>query len=66
MKFKYYLESISGIEIYPMISLIIFVVFFFLVSVWVMRMKKEEINLFENLPFGDKPKNNNSSETDKN
>jgi hypothetical protein len=29
-------------------------------------MKKEEINLFENLPFGDKPKNNYSSETDKN
>ncbi len=53
MKFQSYLETIAGIEIYPMISLIIFVVFFCLLSVRVVRMKKEEISILENLPLAD-------------
>lgn len=53
MKFKNYLETISGIEIYPLISLIIFVLFFVLVSFWVIKMKKNDVAEFENIPFNE-------------
>jgi cbb3-type cytochrome oxidase subunit 3 len=51
MKFKYYLETISGIGIYPMISLILFVSFFILVTIWAFSFNKEIINKMENLPL---------------
>jgi len=62
MKFKNYLETISGIEIYPMISLMIFVLFFIALIVWVIQLKKSEIIELENLPFSE----NNINNTQKN
>lgn len=53
MKFQSYLETIAGIEIYPMISLVIFVVFFCLLTIRVVRMNKEEVSVLENLPLTD-------------
>ncbi|MEM1134553.1 MAG: CcoQ/FixQ family Cbb3-type cytochrome c oxidase assembly chaperone [Bacteroidota bacterium] len=50
---KHHMESIFGIEIYPVISLSIFFVFFVLVSIYVMRMPKSEINTMGNLPLED-------------
>ncbi len=41
---RYYLESISGIEIYPIISFIIFFTFFLVVTYMVIRMKKDYID----------------------
>jgi cbb3-type cytochrome oxidase subunit 3 len=58
MKFKNYLETISGIEIYPMISLLIFVIFFIALIAWVIRLKKSEIIELENLPFTENKINN--------
>jgi cytochrome c oxidase cbb3-type subunit 3 len=58
MKFKNYLETISGIEIYPMISLMIFVLFFIVLIVWVIKLEKSEIIELENLPFSEKKINN--------
>ncbi|MCT4589418.1 MAG: hypothetical protein N4A71_16455 [Carboxylicivirga sp.] len=45
---RHYLESISGVEIYPIISFIIFFVFFLVVTYMVIRMKKEYIEEVSN------------------
>ncbi|MGB5418315.1 CcoQ/FixQ family Cbb3-type cytochrome c oxidase assembly chaperone [Algibacter sp.] len=48
---KNHMDSISGIEIYPIISLIIFFTFFVLLFWWVFTAKKEYINTVSNLPL---------------
>ncbi|MCH2034660.1 CcoQ/FixQ family Cbb3-type cytochrome c oxidase assembly chaperone [Tenacibaculum sp. MEBiC06402] len=48
---KNHLESITGIEIYPIISLTIFFTFFVLLFWWVATAKKEYINKVSNLPL---------------
>jgi hypothetical protein len=47
------MESIIGIEIYPIISLVLFFSFFVGLLIWVARTKKEYINHLENLPLED-------------
>lgn len=51
MKFINYLESIAGIDIFPMISLIIFFVFFVILIGYVMLSDKQEMITMKNLPF---------------
>ena len=51
MKFINYLTSISDIEIFPMISLMTFFVFFILVGIKVSMMDKTTIEETENLPL---------------
>ena len=48
---KNHMESISGIEIYPIISLLIFFTFFVLLFWWVFTAKKEYITKVSNLPL---------------
>ncbi|MBS1754516.1 MAG: CcoQ/FixQ family Cbb3-type cytochrome c oxidase assembly chaperone [Ferruginibacter sp.] len=48
---KQYAETISGVNIYPMISLLIFLIFFVVLLVMVKKMKKEKVNELSNLPF---------------
>lgn len=48
---KNYMDSIEGIEIYPIISLLIFFTFFVLLFWWVFTAKKEYINKVSNLPL---------------
>lgn len=48
---KNHMESIAGIEIYPIISLIIFFTFFVLLFWWVFTAKKDYINEVSNLPL---------------
>ncbi|HQW83567.1 MAG TPA: CcoQ/FixQ family Cbb3-type cytochrome c oxidase assembly chaperone [Ferruginibacter sp.] len=48
---KQYAETISGINIYPMISLLIFLIFFIVLLVLVKKMKKEKITELSNIPF---------------
>ncbi len=45
------LEQISGVEIYPIISLIIFFTFFVLVTYLVMKTGKDEIDELSNMPL---------------
>jgi len=45
------MESISGIEIYPLISLLIFFIFFVILFWWVFTAKKEYIEKVSNLPL---------------
>ncbi|QDO94358.1 CcoQ/FixQ family Cbb3-type cytochrome c oxidase assembly chaperone [Formosa sediminum] len=48
---KNYMDSISGIEIYPILSLLIFFSFFVILFWWVITAKKDYINTVSNLPF---------------
>lgn len=57
MKFINYLTSISGIEIYPMISFAIFFTFFTCLTIWAFRAKKNYISYMKNIPL-DKSENN--------
>ncbi|WP_224487951.1 CcoQ/FixQ family Cbb3-type cytochrome c oxidase assembly chaperone [Robertkochia flava] len=52
MKFiKNYMTSIEGIEIYPIISLSIFFVFFVLLFWWVLTAKKDYIRKVSRFPL---------------
>jgi cytochrome c oxidase cbb3-type subunit IV len=50
---KQHMESIIGIEIYPIISLIIFFSFFVLLGWWVFTYKKEKIEELSQMPLND-------------
>ncbi len=47
------LTSINGIEIFPILSLMIFVLFFALVLTRVIRMSKAEVAELSDLPLND-------------
>lgn len=47
------LTEIMGIEIYPIISLLIFVLFFTIVLRRTVRMSKTEVETLKNIPFED-------------
>lgn len=51
--FKHYFETIQGIDIYPVISLLIFFIFFVGLFVWIIRADKKYINTMKNLPLDD-------------
>ena len=51
MKFINYLESITGVAIYPLASLIIFFGFFVAVGVYVFKSKKEYFDYLKNIPI---------------
>ena len=53
---KNHMDSIAGIEIYPIISLLIFFTFFVALFYWVFTAKKDYIKTVSNLPL-DNPKN---------
>ncbi|WP_143960796.1 cbb3-type cytochrome oxidase subunit 3 [Litoribacter populi] len=48
---KQHMDSIIGIEIYPMISLLIFFIFFTTLILWAFYTKKEFFNGIANLPL---------------
>lgn len=50
---KGYVSSIDGIEIYPIISFIIFFAFFIAVTFYVVTAKKNYIEELSNMPFDD-------------
>ena len=49
--YKDVLSSIEGIDIYPIISLLIFVVFFAGLIIWVARMDKNKLRELAALPL---------------
>ncbi|MBP2831485.1 CcoQ/FixQ family Cbb3-type cytochrome c oxidase assembly chaperone [Aquimarina sp. U1-2] len=48
---KGHMESIEGIEVYPVISLLIFFIFFAVLFWWVLTAKKEHIKTVSNIPL---------------
>lgn len=51
MKFSEYLVKITGVSIYPVLSLVLFVAFFIAVTYWVYKIDKTEIERIGNLPL---------------
>lgn len=51
MKFINYLESITGIGIYPLTSLLVFVVFFILVTLYAFKGNKKHFEKLSNIPI---------------
>jgi len=49
--FKHYFELIKDVEIYPIISLIIFVAFFVGLTIWVISTKKTYVDKMKNMPL---------------
>jgi cbb3-type cytochrome oxidase subunit 3 len=56
MKFINYLESITGIGVFPLASLIIFTGFFTVMLLYVFRMDKKHIDHMSNIPLEDDSK----------
>ncbi|MEO9802166.1 MAG: cytochrome C oxidase Cbb3 [Reichenbachiella sp.] len=55
--FKYYFEQVNGVEIWPIISLSIFFIFFVGLLWWVYRgVDKSYIDEMKNLPITKTPK----------
>ena len=46
-----YLESIDGVEIYPIIGLIIFFTMFVIMLVHTLRLDKTSIDTYKNIPL---------------
>jgi hypothetical protein len=53
------METINGVSIYPIISLIICFTFFVLLFWWVFSYKKKDLNEISNIPLNDEDSNNN-------
>ena len=51
MKFINYLEKITGVDIYPLTSFIIFGLFFLVMLVWVFSFKKKDLNRISRIPL---------------
>jgi hypothetical protein len=65
---KEILRSIEGVEIYPIISLLIFFAFFIVMAIWLIKMDKNRITKMKNIPFnnGDKLNINSGEQNEKN
>ncbi len=48
---KGHMETIDGVEVYPMISLLIFFIFFVALFWWVFTAKKDYIKEVSNIPL---------------
>lgn len=51
MKFIHYLEKITGVSIYPLISFVLFSLFFLAVLAWVIKADKKTIYDISRIPL---------------
>ena len=51
MKFIYYLERIVGVDIYPLVSLIIFGSFFIVMLIWLYSVDKKYLDEISRIPL---------------
>lgn len=51
MKFIHYIEKISGVDIYGLISLVIFFLFFVVMLTWVLRSDKKKLRQISQIPL---------------
>ncbi|WP_269227630.1 CcoQ/FixQ family Cbb3-type cytochrome c oxidase assembly chaperone [Flavobacterium eburneipallidum] len=50
---KHNMETIAGVSIYPIISLLIFFFFFVGLGIWVFSYRKEKIDELSQMPLND-------------
>lgn len=51
--YKEVMSAIDGISIYPVFSFVVFFVFFSLMTLWVIKSKKEDFEQISKLPLTD-------------
>jgi cytochrome c oxidase cbb3-type subunit IV len=51
---KQHMSTIAGIEIYPLVSFVIFFLFFLAVALWVWKGDKKHFNEMGNIPLEDR------------
>ena len=51
MKFIHYLEKISGVDVYALISFGIFFLFFLAMLTWVFKTDKNKLDTISNIPL---------------
>jgi flagellar biogenesis protein FliO len=51
--FKHYFERVQDVEVFPVISLLIFVIFFITLLIWVVKADKKYIKSMEHLPLSE-------------
>ena len=51
MKFINYLEKVSGVDIYGLVSLTIFFLFFLVMLTWVVKTKKKDYKSISQIPL---------------
>jgi cytochrome c oxidase cbb3-type subunit 4 len=52
--FQHYFELIDGVEVYPIISLLVFLFFFIMILIWFFRADKKYLKEMEELPLESK------------
>lgn len=57
--FKYYFEQVHNVEVWPIISLVIFFVFFVGLLVYVWKMRKDYVEHMEEMPLTDDDSHDN-------
>lgn len=55
---KHNMETIAGVAIYPILSLLIFFFFFLALGIWVFTYKKEKISELSQMPLNENNPNN--------
>lgn len=51
MKPQNYLQQIAGVGLYPVITLLIFFIFFTMLAIWVIRARKQHYTSISGLPL---------------
>ncbi len=64
--FSNYLQAIEGVEIYPIISLLIFFIFFMIMLLWNFKVDKNYLKEMEELPLDTQKNMNNKISGDYN
>ena len=59
--FKDFIKEQAGVQIYPIISLLIFVLFFSALAVYAMMIKKSTLNSYSHIPLDDNENINENS-----
>lgn len=62
MKFIHYLTSITGVDIFPLISLLIFFFFFVALTIWAIKVDKEYITNMKQIPLNTDGTTNKTTE----
>ncbi len=56
-----YTEKMEHVAVYPMISLLVFFIFFMVLLYLVFKMDKKSVQLLSNIPFDGEENSNNQS-----
>lgn len=56
---KEHLQHISGVQLYAIVGFIIFFTFFIMITIHTVKMRKNEVEKYKQIPLEDEIKNDN-------